>query len=57
MTFWEKAWPILLVFGVLILIWVGIFGYRILQQQKEEEEEAKKQDVSVDYIVEHWKKP
>lgn len=24
-------------FGVLILIWVGIFGYRILQQQKEEE--------------------
>lgn len=21
-------------FGVLILIWVGIFGYRILQQQK-----------------------
>ena len=24
-------------FGVLILIWVGIFGYRILKQQKEEE--------------------
>ena len=24
-------------FGVLILIWVGIFGYRILQQQNEEE--------------------
>ena len=23
----------------------------------ETEEEAKKQDVSVDYIVEHWKKP
>ena len=24
-------------FGVLILVWIGIFGYRILQQQKEEE--------------------
>jgi len=23
MTFWEKAWPILLVFGVLILIFVA----------------------------------